>query len=935
VDEAVKALAFAMKSDTTRDIYACMSSQSLAEQRTSKAGWDYLKPVRLAVNAVALKAFFIDIDIKDGPNGYATEALVIDAIADFLAASKLPRPTLIVGSGGGLHLYWIIDHALTPAEWKPRAVALAEMTKALGLKCDTVCTVDAARVLRVPNTFNRKNDVPRPVRLIGKTLDYDYPLEVIDEAVAPYMVVEEPPVLTPRTPLATDLDVGTLGENIETAESRLFKIEEVAANCPWIKSSLESGGENNDNALRRLVYIASTFCEEPRETAWKLVWNRETLTEEEFEHEMDRVEREKADGKAFGWPHCKTVSSFGCVDCASCPNRIANKTPFHFLTPPKPQGGNTPKKKDWDLPNGYVRESDDIVHKLVTVVDGENTRTEKVPVLDYPIINPWLQVNPYVLNFTSTPHHGATHTIAVPFAEIGAQGGARSCLMNQGIVLGAGKPAALFGEFMDSWLKKLQKAKDSVVHASPFGWSTNKNTGKTMGFTYGSLWTPDGSQPAAVADPAIAAAYTPTGVEAPWFDAAKLVTSQNKPALNAIIASAFGAPLTRFIGQGGLMFSVYSNKSGIGKTTAMKTACAVWGDPVKALQGVTDTTLSVMNRIGQLNSLPLYWDELKTEDDTKRFVNMMFDLTRGRERSRLTQTVKQRDTGSWQTMLISASNDSIIDHVIGGTKMSLAGIYRTFEVEMPNDPITTGLISTTDADKIISALNYNFGHVGMRYSQFLGANFLEVEKEVEDIRKEVELETAARNDERFWIGSIAAIMAGARYSNQLGFTHIDEAQLKAFLYETLEKMRKLTNTSSNDMTKSKNVEAVLSQYFQAMRARHTLVTNKIHIGRGAPPKNGITIVRDATRLEAVRVHIGMENKLIRLTSVDFSDWLQSRGLNRKGFMDAMAKEYRYKQFPGRIGAGTVYAATGNELLIEIDTAGTPFSEYFNSDDEAA
>jgi hypothetical protein len=61
-------------------------------------------------------------------------------------------------------------------------------------------------------------------------------------------------------------------------------------------------------------------------------------------------------------------------------------------------------------------------------------------------------------------------------------------------------------------------------------------------------------------------------------------------------------------------------------------------NPVTAMQGMSDTHNSVMQKVGQIRVLPIYWDELKTEEDQKRFVKIVFDLTRRREKSRSSQS---------------------------------------------------------------------------------------------------------------------------------------------------------------------------------------------------------------------------------------------------------------------------------------------------------
>src|SRR5262249_54256948 len=126
---------------------------------------------------------------------------------------NLPRPSTIVNSGGGLHVYWTFDRALTVLEWNPLAQALVNAAKDFGLKFDSGCTTDAARVLRIPDTFNHKLDTPRPVTLGDGGTGRDYQVEQLEQALAAYKVavpsrpkptstiVLNPAVFPPRSPI--------------------------------------------------------------------------------------------------------------------------------------------------------------------------------------------------------------------------------------------------------------------------------------------------------------------------------------------------------------------------------------------------------------------------------------------------------------------------------------------------------------------------------------------------------------------------------------------------------------------------------------------------------------------------------------------------------------------------------------------------------------
>jgi AAA domain/Primase C terminal 2 (PriCT-2) len=237
VKEATKVIEWALSKPDTRDIYVCLSTQRLAEEKTSQTGWKYYTPIRNQENAVRLKTLWLDIDAykPNSEKGYGTMEEAVAALDNFLKATSLPRPTMFVASGGGLHVYWTMDRALTPEEWLRLAYALVEATQREGLKCDREISADSARVLRIPNTLNRKTDPPREVRLAGPRQDFDYLVERIEKALEPYKVpvptftphgvngfIIDPSLFPPKPPVTGDDD---LSAGIVTAMSQ----EEVRA----------------------------------------------------------------------------------------------------------------------------------------------------------------------------------------------------------------------------------------------------------------------------------------------------------------------------------------------------------------------------------------------------------------------------------------------------------------------------------------------------------------------------------------------------------------------------------------------------------------------------------------------------------------------------------------------------------------------------------
>jgi hypothetical protein len=69
-----------------------------------------------------------------------------------------------------------VRRALTPDEWQPYANGLKQLVfKRELFGVDAGVTIDSARILRPPGTFNRKKDPPRPVELLElNDGDYDF-----------------------------------------------------------------------------------------------------------------------------------------------------------------------------------------------------------------------------------------------------------------------------------------------------------------------------------------------------------------------------------------------------------------------------------------------------------------------------------------------------------------------------------------------------------------------------------------------------------------------------------------------------------------------------------------------------------------------------------------------------------------------------------------
>lgn len=104
-------------------------------------------------NCHQLGALYVDIDFKTSAEPEARAAL-----------TRFPfPPSMIVQTGGGLHVYWLLREPLAITTEEPRARdALRRLATAVG---GDRSAAECARVLRVPGTFNYKYAPPAHVAL--------------------------------------------------------------------------------------------------------------------------------------------------------------------------------------------------------------------------------------------------------------------------------------------------------------------------------------------------------------------------------------------------------------------------------------------------------------------------------------------------------------------------------------------------------------------------------------------------------------------------------------------------------------------------------------------------------------------------------------------------------------------------------------------------
>jgi len=121
----------------------------------------------------------------------------------------------------------------------------------------------------------------------------------------------------------------------------------------------------------------------------------------------------------------------------------------------------------------------------------------------------------------------------------------------------------------------------------------------------------------------------------------------------------------------------------------------------------------------------------------------------------------------------------------------------------------------------------------------------------------------------------------------------------------------------------------MSSFLKDMQATNKVIwTDRIHIAVGKPPKpntpNAVKVFRpaDISRLNGICVQIGQNDKLMRISSSAFGEWLKKSGKSRHLLMEALKASMTMTNVVGYLGGGTGLAFS-KENIIQIDLASSP------------
>lgn len=222
---------------------------------------------------------------------------------------ELGRP-IVVSSGGGFHMYWPFTQEVEIARWKPLAENFKRLCKQEGFNIDWNCTADAARVLRVPGTFNQKFDPPKPVKILDEGTG-PFSLDALVEFVDSKLKIKPVPTinLPGQRPTRSAGSMLMMDNNVTLFKNILVKTE-AGTGCGQLAYYLENAQQDGMEPLWRGLLSWTKHCDDgEKANSW--------LTKQ---HPYDQERMEQKLREIKGPYGCLKIDSINPGICPSCPH---------------------------------------------------------------------------------------------------------------------------------------------------------------------------------------------------------------------------------------------------------------------------------------------------------------------------------------------------------------------------------------------------------------------------------------------------------------------------------------------------------------------------------------------------------------------------------------------------------------------------------------
>ena len=848
-------------------------------------------------NAVELKSLFLDLDC--GPSKeYPTQKLAVDALRNFCKQLSLPKP-LMINSGRGVHVYWPLSEAVSTKDWVDAAERLKKACADNGLLADPAVTADVARILRVPNTHNYKDDPALPVQAYG--VDIPTPVD-LSEFVSKLGV----------TMPVTTLDVGTdalyeaYAENSENVFKTIIEKTAQKKGCAQLGYIMTKQHEVSEPLWRAGLSIAK-FCTDVDVAATKISNKHPNYSEAEMRKKLDEIK---------GPYTCARFDELNEGVCKDCPLWGEIKSPIVLgkrireaegeVTITAPAQGRK-EAKEFEVPvypKPYFRGVAGGVFLRTSDEDGD------------PIEECLYHNDLYVTRRLHDEELGETlvfrlhlprdgvRQFTVPLTHVTSREEFRKSMAREGVTTW-GKNLDKLMAYTTRWVDELQQTSTASEAHRQFGWVDDDLEAFVLGekliegdkITY----NPPSSKTASFMDN-----FEPKGSKKRNLECLNFYNRDGFELHQYVVGVGFGSPLMALTGLNSMAVHLFGG-TGVGKTTAQFAAMSIWGHPEYLSLQKSDTHNSRMNRGEVMHSLPLISDEM-TNVTSMDMSDYVYQVSGGRQKNRLSANGnEERIRGKpWKLLALSSANTSAWEILSRDKATPKAEMQRLFEIKVPKmlfDPEDVAKTAILHED-----FKLHYGHIGPEYIQWIINNREEALKTVRSVKARLDEAAKLGAENRFWSNGNAVVIAGLLIASKLGFVEYDVSKV----YKWVVKQLVERNRFVNDIGAS--VDETVGNYLSE-NYNNILKIESTEDLRGKND-NGLDqlVPVSATPRGQLIARFEPDTKHLFLIIKPFKNWCVDQQINYASLVDDLKDQKGMKRVKKRLTKGTDFNMPAQDCL---------------------
>lgn len=779
------------------------------------------KKFRGQENALETRCLILDVDVKD-KDGYVRsqeEALpLIDVVCESLG---FPKP-IIVNSGYGYHVYWPFNKAIPSDDWRDIAKAFHSAVSlfAPALVADASRVSDSASILRIPGTWNLKNNTQTKV-IVDQWNDGELNYETVKATLSRF---------APKGTAPKILEHLTAPKEYEPVSLAL-----VAKNCNWTKDYIAHMKDKDEPEWYAMMGLASymTYDKDGQKLNGVNVAHLLSKGHPDYQHDATVIKFHQAKNAQSGPTTCAKLSLLNSKPCETCPFNGAIRTPLQTAALQRPVTKEqtvttTVKTEDGDTtqeavtiplpPEPYFRGDAGGIFVRNKIKNDETGEFESVinRVYDYDLypvkrFRSEIDEEERIECHLWLPKDGL-RKFKLPAEMLADQKVLAKFLCGRGAIAEAGQTnQKLLSKYMSDYTRHLQTTASAETEFSRFGWR-NVNTDHPI-FVVGNGYFDKAGVLHSAAFPSYlkdsAKAVASLGDLAEWkkgFNTYLKVPQSEAFQFTALLG--FAAPLMALTEYSGVMYNMVAD-SGVGKSTAMKFMTSVWGQPNPTHVLVNDTNISAFNIIGYLNAIPVAFDEI-TNMSPAAASDFALNFTGGRGKMRADRNGQNKaNTTEWDTIVVCTSNSSMYDKFTTARKGYSAEAMRLFEVKIPEVAKHERLKYMTVLDKATDLISNNYGLAGREFIPYIIRNKEAVKKAIEAKTKQILVETGASSAERFWATLLACFYVSGTIAKSKGLHDYDMDRLLKWAMGQVHEARQSVGKATTDPV------AILGEFFNA------------------------------------------------------------------------------------------------------------------------